>query len=211
VDIKKAIDFKLNKIVGCLISHRHNDHARSAKDCVEAGIYTLALQDVFDAKDIDARDSRARAIEFGKGYILGGFKVVPFPAVHDVECAGFIINHADCGRIMFLTDSCRCDYTFAGLNHVLIECNYHTKKLIDNINAGIVFASQRERLTVTHMELSTCKEYLGDSDLSEVQNIVLLHLSNDNSDETLFVSEIQKLTGKPVYAARPGLNIDMSL
>jgi hypothetical protein len=112
---------------------------------------------------------------------------------------------------MFLTDSCRCDYKFSGLNHVLIECNYHTKKLIENINAGITFASQRERLMITHMELNTCREYLRGSDLSEVRNIVLLHLSNDNSDETLFVSEIQKLTGKPVYAALPGLNADMSL
>jgi phosphoribosyl 1,2-cyclic phosphodiesterase len=211
IDIKKAIDFKLHRVAGCLISHRHNDHARSAKDCVEAGIFTLALQDVFEAKNIDMRDSRAKRIEFGKGHIFGGFKIAPFPAFHDVECAGFIIDHADCGRIMFLTDSCKCDYRFAGLNHVLIECNYQAKKLIENINAGITFESQRDRLTDTHMELNTCREYLRSSDLSAVQNIILLHLSNDNSDEAFFVAEIQKATGKPVYAAFPGLNIDMTL
>jgi phosphoribosyl 1,2-cyclic phosphodiesterase len=210
-DIKKAVDFKLHKITGCLISHRHGDHARSAKDCVEAGIFTLALRDVFEAKNIDTRNGRAKVIEFWKGYILGSFKIVPFPAFHDVACAGFIIDRPGCGRIMFLTDSCKCDYQFAGLNHILIECNWYAKKLIANINAGTVFASQRERLTDTHMELNTCREYLRGSDLSEVRNIILLHLSNDSSDETLFVSEIQKLTGKPVYAAGPGLNIDMSL
>jgi phosphoribosyl 1,2-cyclic phosphodiesterase len=209
MDIKKAIDFRLHKVAGCLISHQHNDHAKSAKDCVDAGIFTLALRDVFEAKNIDARNSRARTIEFGKGYILGGFKVAPFPAFHDVECAGFIIDHADCGRIMFLTDSCKCDYNFTGLNHILIECNYHAAKLIENINAGSAFAAQRERLMATHMELNTCKEYIRSCDLSNVRNIVLLHLSDDNSDEHYFVSEIQKLTGKPVYAACSGLNVDM--
>jgi phosphoribosyl 1,2-cyclic phosphodiesterase len=209
MDIKKAIDFKLHKVAGCLISHQHNDHAKAAKDCVEAGIFTLALRDVFEVKNIDTRNSRAKVVEFGKGYILGGFKVAPFPTFHDVECAGFIIDHADCGRIMFLTDSCKCDYKFSGLNHILIECNYHTAKLIENINAEITQASQRERLMATHMELNTCKKYLSSIDLSGVQNIILLHLSNDNSDETLFVSEIQKLTGKPVYAACSGLNITL--
>jgi phosphoribosyl 1,2-cyclic phosphodiesterase len=209
MDIKKAIDFKLHKVVGCLISHQHNDHARAAKDSVDAGIFTLALRDVFEAKNIDTRNSRAKVIEFGKGYIFGGFKVVPFPAFHDVECAGFIIDHADCGRIMFLTDSCKCDYKFSGLNHIMIECNYHTAKLIENINTGKTPASQRERLMATHMELNTCKEYLSSIDLSGVQNIMLLHLSNDNSNERYFVAEIQKLTGKPVYAAYPGLDITL--
>jgi ribonuclease BN (tRNA processing enzyme) len=211
MDIKKSIDFKLHKVAGSLISHQHNDHARAAKDSVEAGIFTLALRDVFDAKNIDTRNSRAKVIEFGKGYILGGFKVAPFPAFHDVECAGFIIDHADSGRIMFLTDSCKCDYRFTNLSHILIECNYHTQKLIENINTGKTPASQRERLMATHMELNTCKEYLGSIDLSGVQNIMLLHLSNDNSDEQYFVTEIQKHTGKPVYAASTGLNILLSI
>ena len=46
--------------------------------------------------------------------------------------------------------------------------------------------------------------------MSYVANIVLLHLSSNNSDEHLFVSEVQKITGKAVYAAKPGLSITLN-
>lgn len=43
------------------------------------------------------------------------------------------------------------------------------------------------------MELESCKQALKENDLSNVANIVLLHLSSNNSDEHLFVSEVQNL------------------
>jgi phosphoribosyl 1,2-cyclic phosphodiesterase len=49
--------------------------------------------------------------------------------------------------------------------------------------------------------LEQVKEFLKANDLSKVQQIVLIHLSDGNSDEALFKTEIQKLTGKPVYVA----------
>ena len=208
MNVKKALNFQLRKVVGCLISHRHNDHAKYIKNVVDSGIYTIALEEVLTAKDV--KGSRVKAITLGKGYKFGKFKVVPFPANHDVPCVGFLIDHPESGRIMFLTDSCICEYSFPGLNHVLIECNYHDKKLIENIRKGKTMEAQRNRLLNSHMELNTCKEFLSSNDLSGVGNIVLLHLSNDNSDELLFVSEIQRLTGKEVYAARQGLNIELS-
>jgi ribonuclease BN (tRNA processing enzyme) len=136
--------------------------------------------------------------------------VIPFPAFHDVPCVGYFIKHPDCGSIMFLTDSCQSGYTFSGLNHILIECNYSDTKLIESINAGRVLPTQRNRLMVSHMELESCKQALKENDLSNVANIVLLHLSFNNSDEHLFVSEVQKITGKAVYAAKPGLSITLN-
>jgi ribonuclease BN (tRNA processing enzyme) len=111
---------------------------------------------------------------------------------------------------MFLTDSFMCEYTFPGLNHVMIECNYSDSKLIRNIESGRVPAFQRNRLMTSHMELNTCKEVLKSNDLSKVSNIILLHLSSDNSDENMFTSEIQRATGKSVYVANPGLSIELS-
>lgn len=209
LDVKKALNFQLRKVVGCLITHQHNDHAKYARTMVDNGIYTLALQEVLTAKGVSG--ARAKAISMGKGYKFGNFKVFPFPACHDVPCVGFLIDHPASGRIMFLTDSCTNEYAFPELNHVLIECNYYDKKLIANINAGITYSGQRDRLMSSHMELNACKEALRSNDLTGVVNVVLLHLSNDNSDEQLFVSEIQKLTGKEVYAARPGLIIGLSV
>lgn len=207
IEVKKALGFDIRKVSGCLITHQHNDHAKYIKAMVESGFPTLALEEVWTAKGVTG--SRAYCIERGKGYRFGRFKVLPFDACHDVPCVGYLIDHPETGRIMFLTDSCMCEYVFPGLNQVMIECNYSDAKLVEAINAGRTLPSQRERLMTSHMELNTCKGFLCANNLTNVANIVLLHLSDNNSDEKNFVSEIERQTGKVVYAAHTGLEIEL--
>lgn len=208
LDVKKALGFQIRKVVGCLITHQHNDHAKYIKSMADCGFYVLALPEVLEAKGVSG--SRVKALELGKGYKFGNFRVAPFAACHDVPCVGYLIDHPETGRIMFLTDSYMCEYLFPGLNHVLIECNYSDRKLIESINAGHTLPSQRNRLLTSHMELETCKGILKANDLSNVSNIILLHLSENNGDEPVFTSEIQKATGKVVYVAKPGLTIHLN-
>lgn len=207
-EVKKALGYNLRKVVGCLITHRHQDHAKYIKAMVDNGFYTLALPDVWETRGVCG--SRSVPIVPKHGYKLGRFKVLPFNACHDVPCVGYIIEHPECGRVMFLTDSCECLSLFSNLNHVLIECNYSMPKLIEAVNAGITPRTQIDRLPNSHMELQTCKAVLSDLDLSNVYNIVLLHLSDHNSDRLQFVSEIERHTGKVVYAAAPNLSIDIT-
>lgn len=206
-DYKKAIGYKLGKVVGCLVTHQHNDHAKYIKYMVECGFPVIALPEVWEAKHIDG--SRAIRLAYGKGYRFGGFKVLGFPACHDVPCAGYLIEHAAFGRLMFLTDSCMCEYSFPGLHHIMIECNYSDPDLVRAIAEGRTLPSQRERLMTTHLELNTCKAVLAANDLSDVSEIVLLHLSDNNSDERRFKTEIEAQTGKPVYVAGKGLCIEL--
>lgn len=207
-EIKKALEFRVSKVAGCIVTHQHNDHSRSIADVACCGIPTLALPEVWEAKQVTG--SRCLAIRPGRGYRFGGFKVLPFPACHDVPCVGYLIDHAETGRIMFLTDSFMCEYDFPGLSHVMIECNYSDEALARAICEGRTLPSQRERLMTSHMELHTCGDFLQSLDLGGVANVVLLHLSNDNSDEERFVRYIQGVTGKCVYVANPGLVIDMA-
>lgn len=206
-EVKKALGFNIRKVVGCLITHQHNDHAHYIDKMLENGFYTLALPEVFSAKGV--KSTRSVHIQVGRGYKLGRYKVIPFPACHDVPCVGYFIEHPECGRVMFLTDSCDCLQYFPGLNHVLIECNYSTSKLYEAVSEKRTLKSQIDRLPNSHMELQTCKAVLSDMDLSNVVNVVLLHLSNENSDRPHFISEIERLTGRIVYAAEPGLIINM--
>lgn len=205
VDVKKALNFNISKVVGCLITHRHGDHSKYAIDIVRTGIPTLALQDVIDAKMLSG--SNVHSIQFGRGYKLKKFKIEVFPAKHDVPCAGFIVNHSKFGRLMFLTDSCDCEYIFPNLNHILIECNYSDEILLKAIKSGKTSKFQRVRLVDSHMELNTCKRVLSENNLSDVSNIVLLHLSDNNSEEALFVSHIQRMTGKVVHTAKKDTKI----
>lgn len=207
-EVKKALGYNLRKVVGCLITHRHQDHAKYIKAMVDNGFYTLALPDVWETRGVWG--SRSVPIVPKHGYKLGRFKVLPFNACHDVPCVGYFIEHPECGRVMFLTDSCECLSLFSNLNHVLIECNYSMLKLIEAVNAGLTPKTQIDRLPNSHMELQTCKSVLSDIDLSNVYNIVLLHLSDHNSDRLQFVSEIERHTGKVVYVAAPNLSIDIT-
>lgn len=204
-EVKKALRFNLRKVAGCLITHQHNDHAKYIQDMVKNGIITLALPEVWLAKQV----APSVAIQPGKGYKLGGFKVLPFPACHDVPCVGYLIDHPKCGRILFLTDSYMCEYTFKGLYHIMVECNYSDVALTKAIEAGRTLPAQRERLMTSHMELGTCLDLLAATDLRGVSEIILLHLSNDNSDEQRFKEAVEAATGLQTFIANPGLVIDI--
>jgi phosphoribosyl 1,2-cyclic phosphodiesterase len=205
--VKQALDFKLDIIQGCIVSHRHKDHARALRAYANAGIDILAPDDVFQEHQ---RHHRFRTVMPGKGYKLGGFRIMPFEVSHDVPCFGYIIDHLATGRILFLTDTYLCEYVFPGLNHILIQANYCDDILEENILRGVEHPSKRERLLTSHMELKTTKAVLMAQDLSKVQSIVLIHLSERNSDKSLFADQVSALTGKPVNVAYGGLEINIS-
>lgn len=209
-EVKKALKWQLSKVVGAVITHEHNDHAKYVRDFVSNGITVLALPSVFRAKGIDSLSFR-KEIEPMHGYIVGGFKVFAIPVCHDVPCVGFIIEHEDMGRMLFVTDTMMLEYRVPGLNHILLEANYAEDILDAKIEAGSVPLSMKPRLIHSHMEIETTKGILRANDLSGVNEIVLIHLSNGNSDERRFVREVQETSGKPVYAAVAGLELNLSI
>ena len=208
-EVKKALKWRLSKVAGAIITHEHNDHAKYIKDFISNGITVLALPSVFKAKGIDTLSFR-KEIEPMHGYLVGGFKVFAIPVCHDVPCLGYIIEHEDMGRMLFVTDTMMLEYRVPGLNHILVEANYAEDILDAKIEAGAVPASMKPRLIHSHMEIDTCKGILRANDLSEVNEIVLIHLSNGNSDEKRFIREVQEVSGKPVYAAVAGLELNLS-
>jgi phosphoribosyl 1,2-cyclic phosphodiesterase len=204
-ELKKALDFNISYINGCIVSHGHKDHSGFISAYLGEGINVLAPADAFTKKH-----HRRLIVEPGKGYKLGRFKVIPFDLVHDVSCFGYLIEHPDCGRVLFLTDTYLCEYKFPGLNHILIEANYADDILEENIFSGIEHPAMRDRLLTSHLELKTTKAILQANDLSSVRSIILIHLSDRNSDQARFVQEIKALTGIPVYAASKGLELSLA-
>lgn len=209
-EVIKSLDVGIAKVVGCLISHEHGDHASNIRAFAASGITILSSAAVFDAHDLGLLAVRGKAIEPGKGYTVGKFRVIAFELAHDVPCLGFYITHPETGGILFVTDTYYCEYTFPGLSNIIIECNYSDEILDRNIARGSMPVIMRKRLLHSHMELQTCKDYLLSNDLSKVINIVLIHLSDGNSDEKHFVEEIRQATGKTVYAADKGLCIEFN-
>ena len=210
IEVKKAIDFKIGRIAGAIVTHRHGDHAKYIGEYLKSGIRVCALKDVFDAH-APMRRTFCKIIEPMHGYRIGTFKVFAVPVAHDVPCVGFVIEHAEMGKMLFVTDTMLFEYRFKDLNHIMLEANYSDEILDYNIENGISPASMRSRLLTSHMEIKTTESILQTTDLDSVNEIILIHLSGKNSDADAFKQRITQKTGKQVIIAKRGVSIDVSL
>jgi phosphoribosyl 1,2-cyclic phosphodiesterase len=206
-EVKQALNFDISKIAGCVITHAHNDHSKYINDFLKVGIKTLAPSHTFESKAINSHF--AKPINHGTGYRVGGFSVIPFNVVHDVPCVCYVIDHAEMGRLLFVTDTMFLEYQFSGINHFIIEANYSDAIAQKRVLTGSLNASVMKRTYDSHMEFETTKSILSSNDLSKCVNIVLIHLSDGNSDESLFIKECQQLTGIPTNVAKKGLKIQL--
>ena len=186
------------KIVGCVVSHEHKDHAAYQGQYQMLGINTYIPYTL--------ERSNAKRL-FGT---FGNFDISFFENHHNVPCYGFVITHKDIGKLVFATDTGFIDYRFRNVNHWLIEANYAKYILDRNVDDG--FNSYlADRIVKDHMSLETCKDYLSRNDLSKTRNIVLIHLSDSNSNAEEFKHEVHESTGKDTYIAEKGLEIDLDL
>lgn len=200
-DIQRGVGFRMSEIAGCLLTHEHGDHSKSVKDIMRAGVDVYASRGTFAALDIHGHH-RARSVESQRPFTLGTWTILPFDVQHDVsEPMGFLLANKSGEKLVFLTDTYYCKYTFGGLTHVMVECNFSQDLLDQNIAAGRVPHVMRRRLMKSHFSLEHVKDFLRANDLHSVREIWLLHLSDTNSDEAIFKREIQELTGKQVYVA----------
>jgi phosphoribosyl 1,2-cyclic phosphodiesterase len=207
-EVKKQINFNLSGIKGVIYSHEHFDHSRAVKDILNYSIPVYSSKEAIEA--IGIKHHNLNAVKDYEIFNVGKFRIKTFPLRHDVKCIGFLIMHPEMGLTAFITDTYYVHYRFKVLNHVLIEVNYSRKIANKNIAKGNIPLIQYKRILSSHMELETALKMLRANDLSTVVNIVLLHLSDDNSNAELFKKEIEFVTGKPVYIADKGLEISLN-
>lgn len=209
-DILKGLNFNLSNVVGCLVSHEHKDHSKAVRDLLNNGIdiYTsIGTIEALDIGDYAVNSYRLGFLKSEEQTRIKNFTILPFKTEHDAtEPLGFLIQHKEMGKLLFVTDSYYCQYKFTGLNHIMIECNYSKEILEKNIENGLNIALAK-RLMKSHFNLEHVKEFLTANDLSQVRDIALLHLSDGNSNAGQFKTEIERLTGKPTYIADKGLEI----
>jgi phosphoribosyl 1,2-cyclic phosphodiesterase len=205
--IKQALGFNVRKVMGCLVTHEHKDHCKAVEDVMAAGINVWSSAGTHLAMGTD-KSHRSQVALSEYAFNVGEFKIKAFDVKHDcAEPYGYLIYHPECGNVLFLTDSYYCEYKFEGLNNIIIEANYCQKILDTRMKEGDNPKFLRDRVIESHMSIQTCKQTLGTYDLSGVTNILLIHLSDSNSDETRFKKEVEEVTGKAVHVAVPGLSI----
>ena len=204
--IKQALNFQVARVAGVLVSHEHLDHCKAAEDVLAAGMDIYCSAGTWQAMGIQSH--RIRTVKHGMRYQIGEFTVMPFNVKHDcLEPLGFVIQHPECGRVLFVTDSYYVPSRFPGLNNILVEANYCNKIVEARVEAGRLHGFLRDRVLESHMSIDTCEQLLLSNDLAAVQNIVLLHLSDGNSNARQFQDRITCATGKKVFIAEKNLTI----
>lgn len=195
-EIKKALEFRLSDISGCLVSHEHGDHSKGARDLLKAGIDVYMGAET--AAGLGLSGHRLHIVKPMEQLQIGDWIILPFPLVHDIENLGYLMARGG-EKVVFLTDTNFVPYRFRGLTHILIAVDYDAEILKANTLAGIVDPERAKRTLQNHMSIQTALSFFRANDMSRVQGIWLLHLSDSNSDERRFRQEVEKVTGRPVY------------
>lgn len=188
-EIKRSLAYRIDNIVGCLVTHSHRDHCISADEVEKSGIATW--------KPYEVSDTCKR---------FGDFTVIPFSVPHDgTKCFGFFIK-SDGMRLIYATDFEYLPVNFRkqNLNHIIIECNYTDDMLVlDEAKTAHVIAG--------HAGLETVKRIIEVNRNDELVNIILVHGSALLDDEKV-EQEIQFVAGTDVnvFTARAGFETELN-
>ena len=206
MDVKKAIDFQIRKVVGCLASHSHKDHIGYAKDFLSAGIKIYTNDKTKEFVDCVSGEWLYRMPEM-KIFEVGGFRVTPFYVPHnDTPNYAYLIEHEEMGKLLFATDFEYLPWTFRQhkLNHMLIECNHMDD--VENTDANY------EHVLRGHSSLSTVLDVIRRNQMPSLRNVILCHLSRSNANPVQMVDKVKKVAGSrvKVFCAEDGIEIELN-
>lgn len=194
--IQVGCGFRTSSIDACLVTHRHGDHAAAIPKLLQRGIA------VYSNADVAGLYPGVQQMEVLKEFRIATFRILPFEAEHDVPCYGYQVASEETGeKLVYITDSAYVKYTFSGLTHIMIEANYAEDIMIGNVRDERVPLSLAARVVQTHMSIENLLDLLRSNDMTQVRQIYLLHLSDNNSDAEAFKRQVQQETGAEVYIA----------
>lgn len=182
--ILEKIDFKFGNIIGCIVSHTHNDHCQATKKALERGLKVYSNQSV--------KDKYPNTTLISERTQIGTFLVTPIKLFHDVECFGYLIEHEMMGRMIFATDTNFIPYKFKNINHFVIEGNYSEEVLLDNIMNDTINDYLADRIRESHLSIEKVCDFLNVNRENPIINIILIHFSLQNSNVPLFINKVYK-------------------
>ena len=201
-EIKKGLNWNIKNVVGVLCTHRHLDHSKSVKDFRQMGIRIYGLY------------SKAVPMKTMK---IGEFTVKPFDLTtidgnwthtdaNGEPCPiyGFLITHKEMGRMLYITDCEVVKWKFKDINHILLGVNYD-KDLIDRDNTG-----KANHVFRGHLSIDTACDFVKANYSDSLQNVIMCHLSSENSDKDSFIEKMKKVAyGANVDVAVAGKSWDL--
>ncbi len=206
--IKKGMNHDLSGVVGVLITHEHGDHSKAAKHLVKDGLYVYSSEGTATALEL----KESFRLAHGNITRMGDYTIIPFNVHHDaVEPLGFHINHPEMGNLLFMTDTTKVNYRFDNITHYLIEANHSFDVIKTRYMKGEIHEYLANRVVSQHLSLEKAIETISENDRTNLKTITLCHLSDENSQEKMFIERVaSKFALNPVIA-RKYVEIDLSL
>lgn len=201
-EIKKALNWDISCVVGAVCTHHHADHAKAVKDLELMGIRVYKPYEQFPVLEFNnASDWSIQSFELTD-------KDRRFMHTNtdgsECICYGFLLTHSEMGRLLYITDTELIKWRFRNVNQILVEANY-SKEIIQKDNPNY------EHVCRGHMELETTLEFLKANKGSDLRKVVLLHLSDNNSDAEMFAAKTKEVVGMAdVYVADRGMEIELN-
>jgi len=197
--ITRQLGFGLTRMAGCLLTHEHQDHAKGAQGLMRAGTDVYCTEGTARAAGLSGH--RLHIVRPLEEFQIGPWSILPFPTVHDSEePVGFLLG-AGGKRLLFAVDTGYLRYRFPGVTHLCVECNWIAPLLRERVLSGDLHGFVASQIRRRHMSLERLEEALRVNDLSSLEEIHLLHMSESNGDEERARSRIEGIAGVPAYVA----------
>lgn len=182
--IKKGIGWKISDVIGAIVTHKHADHSKSVKDFERMGIPVF--------KPYENTET------FVKKY--SGFKIQAFDLTtidgrwthtdadgEPCPCYGFLIEHKEMGRMIYITDTAIVKWRFKNINHILLGVNYD-KDMIYPDNEG-----KKNHIFGGHLSIDTACNFVKSNNSDSLHNVIMCHLSSENADKDKFIERMQEV------------------
>lgn len=207
-EVLKEVPYR--NIVGLIVSHTHGDHAGFLSDYLNRRIETRIHDE--SLKEWKGKFGSFLPLFFEEEcmFSLGKFDIIPFRLKHDTPCFGFLIRHPDMlGNLLFCTDTSEIPYTFDDVQTLAVEADYDYNILLDNVRNGKLIVKLARRICSTHFSIDQAIDFCRNRDMKKLRNIILLHLSRNNSSSDEFRERMIMATGKPTYIAAKGIEVEV--
>lgn len=197
-DIQKGVNFETSNLGGVLVTHEHKDHCKGVESVLNRGLDVYMSEGTREA--LELQHHRIKTIKSKEQFRVGTWTILPFDVQHDVnEPLGFLLQSDNGGKLLFATDTYYVKYRFKGLTHIMIECNYDQQTLDENVDSCRVHPAMKKRVMRSHFSLENLLEFFKANDLSKVEEIHLLHLSDGNSNMERIFKAVARATGKMIF------------
>lgn len=200
-EIKKGLDWNVKDVVGVLCTHKHLDHSKSVKDFEAMGIPVFAPYISEKPMKIGNGDFRVQAFDLTT---IDGNWTHTDANGEPCPIYGFLITHKEMGRMLYITDCELIKWRFKDINHILLGVNYD-KDLVDKDNDP-----KTRHVFRGHLSIDTACDFVKANYSDSLQNVIMCHLSSENSDRDSFIEKMKKVAcGANVDVAAAGKSWDL--